>query len=204
MQAFVLVLRHRPYQLKLLAKLLRVSAGEEWSQLEIKQTAAVCFLIWLRDNWHSLHSRWQGHTHTGLLPSLWGICSHDRDDPKEKCYHIAKCLTQCEKLDRCTFFSPWAIYALWTCSAKQFMPPGYSHGLIKSMESFCSLQRELHNRVKAAALRTEVLVSIMHIVIYNVFIFLLYSLQLLSALKGRSTLTWLKWFNTEDPIHFFE
>lgn len=80
----------------------------------------------------------------------------------------------------------------------------YSHGLIKSMESFCSLQRELHNRVKAAALRTEVLVSIMHIVIYSVFIFLLYSLQLLSALKGRSTLTWLKWFNTEDPIHFFE
>lgn len=38
------------------------------------------------------------------------------------------------------------------------------------MESFCSLQRELHNRVKAAALRTEVLVSIMHIVINGFYL----------------------------------
>lgn len=59
----------------------------------------------------------------------------------------------------------------------------YSHGLMKSTESFCSLHRELRDTVKATALRTEVLVSIMQIVFNNVFLFLLYSLQLLSAVK---------------------
>lgn len=76
----------------------------------------------------------------------------------------------------------------------------YSHGLMKSTESFCSLQRELCDTVKATALRTEVLVSIMQIVFNNVFLFLLYSLQLLSAVKWKSALTWLVWFNSEDPI----
>lgn len=107
------------------------------------------------------------HLAAGLVPDLCGIGSRDGDDPEEGKCHVAEWVLHGVRNSTDVLSSPLSYRSAVSLLSQAVHFSSDSHGPTKSMESFCSLQRELHQIAKATALRTWILVSIMHIVINN-------------------------------------